>query len=176
MQCPGQTYVDGFHVEQRCSNLLTILAHPGYLALALALATWLPSHPLTILAHPPSPGHLVTMAAAPPHSWHPLGSGSGDRREQKAIRSGTVSRPRTRRRTRPTGRDKRSESGEERQCREGGRCHPIDALRYCHHRSDDPSIRKLIPELPTFSKLVFYMNRHPLFCSWDFSLFIMASE
>ena len=93
MQCPGQTYVDGFHVEQRCSNLLTILAHPGYLALALALATWLPSHPLTILAHPPSPGHLVTMAAAPPHSWHPLGSGSGDRREQKAIRSGTVSRP-----------------------------------------------------------------------------------
>ena len=152
MQCPGQTYVDGLHMEQRCSN------------------------PLTILAHPPSPGHLITMAAAPPHSWHPLGSGSGDRREQKAIGSGTVSRPRTRRRTRPTGRDKRSESGEERQCREGGRCHPIDALRYCHHRSDDPSIRKLIPELPTFSKLVFYVNRHPLFCSWDFSLFIMASE
>ena len=55
MQCPGQTYVDGFHVEQRCFNLLTILAHPGYLA--LALATWLPSHPLTILAHP---GYMAT--------------------------------------------------------------------------------------------------------------------
>ena len=87
MQCPGQTYVDGFHVGQRCSDPLTILAHPDY------MATWLPSHPLTILAHPPSPGHLITVAAAPPHSWHPLGSGSGDRREQKAIRSGTVSRP-----------------------------------------------------------------------------------